>query len=116
MSCSHQIDVSDKSEVVYVNEFSNKSIEITSDLADVIRTKLSGPPQESEKGVAMGLDTRRYIRVSHLTFQVLNNDLVLMDEWGVRTWRIDKIETLLESELKAAMGAQSAGAEKITPK
>jgi hypothetical protein len=104
--CSKKIDVPAGTPIQYENYARGVKVVVGNPLADVIVAALSREPDGAERGVAMGLDTGKYLHVAPRTFQIKGNELYLLDDWGVRTWTIDGVETKLE-----ALAANASGQE-----
>jgi beta-lactamase regulating signal transducer with metallopeptidase domain len=92
--------------IVYENVLVGSRVKVSGDLEAAVRAKLAAPPDNAEKGVQTGLDTKKYLHVGDRTFQVHGNDLVLLDDWGVSTWTLPGIERKLASV--AGQAAQDA--------
>ena len=102
IGCGTKIEVPAGTPVRYENHFTGAKVAVANPLADVIIAELNDEPSSSEKNAGMGLDTRKYLTVGARTFQVKGDELVLLDDWGVRTWRIKDIETKLDALINKA--------------
>ncbi len=96
IGCRTKIKVAAGTSVQYENHFMGSKVVVGNPLADVIITKLNDEPNSAQKNISMSLDTRKYLHVGTRTFQVKGHELVLLDNWGVRSWVISNIETKLE--------------------
>lgn len=94
--CDTKLDIP-KGTTVQYNNVHNTAVTLEDALAGEIITKLNEEPDSKDKGAAMGLDTRKYLRVGRRTFQVLENRVVLIDGWGIRTWIVEDIEAKLDA-------------------
>jgi hypothetical protein len=92
--------ISDRSVVTYENQFERRRITVPAPLSITIRQTLSAAPDQADKDVGMGLDTRKYLHVGSHTLQVTGDDVILLDDWGVRRWSIVDIEKTLDGILK----------------
>ena len=109
VGCGAAIEIPAGTSVRYENYFTKAKVVVSNPLADVIITKLSDEPDSALKSAAMGLDTRKYLYVGARTFQVNVDELVLLDDWGVRTWRIKGIEAQLEALISKSPDNPDAG-------
>ena len=62
----------------------------------------------------MSLDIRKYLHVAARAFQVTDDELVLMDDWGVREWAIPGIAARLDA-LQQREAADTQGQEGAVP-
>ncbi len=95
--CDTGITIPAGAPVTYENHFEDRSVVVGRPLADRIVTALRGEPHSAQRNVGMGLDTRKYLRVGGKSFQVTGDELILIDDWGVRTWRIAGVEAALDA-------------------
>ncbi|HDZ22257.1 hypothetical protein LCGC14_0274960 [marine sediment metagenome] len=96
------LEIPPNTPVRYENLAAEKTVTVEGPLADRILHRLNEGPDRAERGVAMSMDTRKYLHIEERTFQVHGSDLILMDDWGVREWVIDDIEATLEALIPQA--------------
>jgi len=113
IGCSAKIKIPPGTPVQYENRFTGAMVVVENPLAGTIITRLNDEPDRATKGMAMGLDTQKYLRVGTNTFQVTGDELVLLDDWGVRTWVIRNIEMKLDVATNKA--PDQPGAAVLTP-
>ena len=98
-SCSTKITIPRGASIVYENDLVGVQVPISGALARVVLTKLATTPDRAYRGEEMPLNTRKYLRIGDRTFQVQANELVLLDDWGIRIWLVSKIESDLDALL-----------------
>jgi len=98
--CGTGIAVPRDAAVRYQDRVAGTTVAVSDPLASRIRETLAGEPDSADPGKGMGLDTLHYCRVGDLIFQVMGDRLILLDDWGVRTWIIDRVGAEL-AELEA---------------
>ena len=109
VGCGRKIKVPAGTPVQYENHFKGSKVAVGDPLAGAIIAELNGEPDSAEKNTSMSLDTRKYLHVGTKTFQVKRDEVVLVDDWGVRTWTISNIETRLEALTIEAPSQPDAG-------
>jgi len=97
IGCSHRAEVPSGATVWYENELARTKVPVPQPLAGSILQRLGQEPDSAQRGTSMGLDSLRYLHVGNLTFEVVSDELILMDRWGLRIWRIKNIEARLDS-------------------
>jgi hypothetical protein len=100
--CSTKISVPAGASVQYENSLTGAKVAVGAPLSDALITKLNAEPDTALKNVFMGLDTRKCLHVNRMTLKVNGNELLLLDDWGVRTWKMKGIETKLEALITKA--------------
>ncbi|MEM1354732.1 MAG: hypothetical protein AAGC44_11420 [Planctomycetota bacterium] len=111
VGCGNRISIPEGALVIYENYARERQMKVDSDFAAEICKTLREPPDSAEKNMALGLDTRKSLRVGGQSFQVLPNSVILMDLWGVRTWHFKDIEARLDS----VFGDHNTQDETISP-
>lgn len=86
--------------LAYENHFLGQKVKVEGALADKIRAKLDATPDGALKNTAATLDTRKYVYYGNQTFQATENELILMDSWGFRSWKYPGIAAALDSLLE----------------
>ena len=109
IGCSAKIDVPAGTPVQYENLFTEWKVAVDGALADEIVTVLRDDPDEADKGVHMRLDTRKRLTLGAMSFQVTKGELVLLDDWGVRRWKIRDIEARLDALAAASTKPHEGG-------
>jgi hypothetical protein len=89
--CNRKVSVPAGARVIYEDHLNGTSVVLGRPLRDRIVAQLNRPPDSAQRRTGMGLDARRYLHVDGRTFQVLDHDLVLLDDRGVRSWHIPNI-------------------------
>lgn len=107
-ACAERPVVPATAKVVYENGITGRSVELGEPLADQVRRTLSREPDSSTRNAGMGLDARRYIRACGRTYQVTEDRLVLLDDWGVREWNTPGIAAELDAAIGVADQAEDA--------
>jgi len=97
MGCGEKIAVPAGAAVQYENHFAGSKVVVGDPLAGEIIDALGREPDRADKDVSAGLDTRKYLDVGGWGFQVHGDDIVLIDDWGVRAWTVRNIEARLEA-------------------
>ena len=97
VGCSSKTAEPERASVSYESEVAKSKIVLSEPLAGTINARLGEEPDIAEKGFAMGIDTGKYLHVGATTFQVAGNELVLADDWGVKTWKVQGIEATLDA-------------------
>jgi len=95
IGCSSNIKVPKGTSVTYEDRLAGAKVVVGSPLAGEIIDRLNDDPDDAEKKAGMPLDTQKYLHVGAMTLQVMADELVLIDDWGVRTWEFKGIETRL---------------------
>ena len=95
--CSDRIDVLRGAGVNYENRFTGLRVVVRGALADEIIAVLNAKPVRAERNVSTSLDTMKYLSVGTHSFQVAEDSLILIDDWGVRFWEIKDIEARLDA-------------------
>ncbi len=109
---STKISVPAGASVQYGNYSTGTKVAVGPPLSDTLITKLNAEPDNAEKNAEMDLKTRTYLQVNGMTLQVNGNEIVLHDDWGIRTWKIKSIEAKLEALITKVPNKPDAGDEK----
>jgi hypothetical protein len=91
-----RMTISEDAPVRYENRFVQKTAVVPEPLAIAIIRKLNGAPDQARWRAGMGHNTKKYLRVGPHTLQVMTDEVILLDGWGVRQWTIRDIEKQLE--------------------
>lgn len=91
------LDIPEDASIRYDDRVAGTSLPVTGPLSDLIIARIRSEPERAEEGASMGLDTREYLLVGNLTFQIEGDALVLVDDWGVRIWRLEGMGAKLDS-------------------
>jgi len=113
IGCSAKINIPPGTPVKYEGGSTGAMVVVENTLAGTIITRLNDEPDRATKGMAMLLDTLKYLRIGTSTFHVEGDELVLLDDWGVRTWVIGNIGMKLDAATKKA--PDQPGAPVLTP-
>jgi len=97
--CSKGIDVPAGTTVRYENRAVSARVDVSEPLAGSIIAALNRHPDSADRHVRAGLDTLKYLHVAQRTLQVMPDSVILLDDRGVRTWRIPDIEIQLDALL-----------------
>ncbi len=109
IGCSSKIKVPEGTSVHYENHFVGSKVVAGKPLADEIIAKLNDEPDYAGKNVEMTLNTRKSLHVGTRIFAVTADELILIDDWGVRTWSFKGIEARLEALIAKAPNKLDAG-------
>lgn len=109
--CGRGIAVSAGAAVEYENHFTGSKVAVGGPLAGEIIGALGREPDRAEKNVSATLDTKKYLHVGARTFQVHGDEIILLDDWGMRTWMLRNIETRLEALTGGAATGPAGGRE-----
>ena len=105
---SLKITVPRRTTVRYEND-SGGSVAVEKPLANEIIAKLANEPDYADRHIRMPPDTIGYLDVGAQRVHVDDNELVLVDDWGMRMWEFRGIEAKLDALMSKAPSNSHAG-------
>ena len=102
LSCSDEplgLMIAKEESFTYEKHIEKPGLEVVvpASLASDLRATLNSKPTSGNKGLRTATDTRRYLKVGTIQFQVLEDSLRLNDEWGTRSWTFKGIQNELDN-------------------